>query len=52
MTWVHIATLLARGLPVLATVVGACILAYHGKPGWGWLLFVAVLLNGYDFTLD
>lgn len=33
---------------IVATVIViafACILAYQGKDGWGWFLFVAVLMG-------
>lgn len=30
---------------VLALVIGAAIVAATGHDGWGWMLFVAVLLS-------
>ena len=29
------------------TAAGAVLLAYHGRDGWGWMLFVAVLLHSW-----
>jgi hypothetical protein len=34
-----------RQLPTCIAVGGAIYLAAQGKDGWGWLLFVAVLLS-------
>lgn len=30
-----------RYVVALAAVVGAIFLAWHGKEGWGWLIFIA-----------
>ena len=32
--------------PVIASVVGATLLALNGIAGWGWFLFIALLLAG------
>lgn len=37
--------LLLSNLPSIACVIGAIILGFHGIAGWGWFLFVAVLLQ-------
>jgi hypothetical protein len=34
----------AKWLAILACIGGAIYLMANGKDGWGWLLFVAVLL--------
>lgn len=34
-----------RMLPSVAAIAGATLLALHDKPGWGWMLFVSVLLG-------
>jgi len=36
---------LITNLTSIASAVGAAILAYHDKKGWGWFLLVAVLTN-------
>lgn len=30
----------------IALVAGICFLAYTGKDGWGWLVFILILKNG------
>ncbi len=37
--------LLLANLSSVACVIGAIILALHGIAGWGWFLFLAVLLH-------
>lgn len=37
--------ILVSNLPTLASVCGAIYLASLGKDGWGWLLFVAIVLS-------
>lgn len=32
-------------LPTLAAIAAATWLAFNGKEGWGWFLFVAVLVS-------
>ncbi|MBW2636965.1 MAG: hypothetical protein JRC86_05500 [Deltaproteobacteria bacterium] len=37
------------GLRCFASAValgGAAFLAYHGKEGWGWLIFAGIILGG------
>ena len=29
---------------------GATFLAWHGKEGWGWLIFAAILLGGISVS--
>lgn len=41
-----------RGLGVLAAIVGAVYLANQGKEGWGWMIFLAVLLGSYSLKVD
>ncbi len=36
----------------LVCVSGAVWLLAHDKPGWGWLLFVAVLLGATRVSVD
>ena len=43
----HALILLLVNLPSIACVIGATILAFHGIAGWGWFLFIAVLLQSY-----
>lgn len=33
------------GVVRLACVVGAIFLMYHGKDGWGWLIFLAIMAD-------
>ena len=35
----------AANLGSVACVIAAAVLAYRGTPGWGWFLFVALLLK-------
>lgn len=37
-------TLMAR-LPQLAAVIGAVYLASQGQEGWGWLIFLALVMD-------
>jgi len=37
-----------RGLSVLAAIGGAVYLAHQGKDGWGWLIFLSVILGSYS----
>lgn len=38
--------ILMRGVACCLSVAGAVYLAYHGKDGWGWLIFLALVLGG------
>lgn len=46
--------LLFRMIALCAAIGGVVYLAYHGKEGWGWLIFVAVLIatTSYKYTPD
>lgn len=39
------ALVILRGIAATAAIVGATFLAYHGKEGWGWLVFVGLVLG-------
>lgn len=41
-----------RGAGTLAAVIGATVLAFHGKEGWGWMIFLAIVLGSYSVKLD
>ena len=36
-------------LMVCSGIAGVVFLAYNDKPGWGWLIFVLVLLSSTSF---
>ncbi len=38
--------ILGRCAAAAVAIGGATFLAYHGKDGWGWLVFVAIILGG------
>lgn len=40
-----IAFTLITKLPTLCAIIAAAWLAFNGKEGWGWFLFVAVLVT-------
>lgn len=40
------ATAIAIGIPVTACVGAAVYMAIHGIEGWGWFLFVGLLIAG------
>lgn len=42
------ATIIARGIASAVAFGGATFLAYHGKEGWGWLIFAAILASSYS----
>lgn len=42
-----ISTLLACNIASILCASAAIFLAYHDKFGWGWFLFVAILLHCY-----
>ncbi len=44
------ASVLLRSLCVLAAIAGVVYLAYHQRDGWGWLIFLAVVLGSYSLT--
>lgn len=35
-------------LASVSAIAGAVFLAYHGRDGWGWLIFLAVCLGSYS----
>lgn len=43
-----------RGVATCMAVAGAVWLAYHGKDGWGWMIFLAICLGSvsYKYTSD
>ncbi len=45
---------LLRGLSVCLAVAGAAYLAYHQREGWGWFIFMAIVLSiySYKYTKD
>ena len=46
--------LLFKGVALCCAIAAAAFLAYHGKDGWGWLIFLAVILGStsYRYTPD
>jgi len=40
--------LLLSNLPALACVIGAAVLAINQVAGWGWFLFVGLLMTNYS----
>ena len=44
--------LLFKMISICMAIGGAVFLAYHGKEGWGWLIFLAVVLGStsYKYT--
>lgn len=40
-----------KSLAVLAAVLGAIYLAYYEKPGWGWMIFLAIALGSSSVRL-
>lgn len=46
--------LLFKSIALLAAICAAAFLAYHGKDGWGWLIFLAVIIGStsYKYTPD
>jgi hypothetical protein len=46
--------LLFKMIAICAAICGTVFLAYHGKDGWGWLIFLAVLIGStsYKYTPD
>jgi hypothetical protein len=41
--------LVVRGIATCLTVAAAAYLAYHGKEGWGWMIFLAICLGSYSY---
>lgn len=42
------ASVICRGIGVLAAIAGAVYLAIEQKAGWGWLIFLAIVLGSYS----
>ena len=42
-----VGSLIACNLASIVCATAALFLAYHGKDGWGWFLFGAILLHCY-----
>ena len=40
----------ARCFASAVALGGAAFLAYHDKPGWGWLIFAALVLGGISVS--
>jgi hypothetical protein len=38
-----------RGVAACLAVVAAAYLAYEGKEGWGWMIFLAICLGSYSY---
>lgn len=43
-------SIVVRALATLACIGGAVYLMFHDKDGWGWLLFVAVIIGSYSLV--
>ena len=41
-----------KSLVALSAVIGAIYLAYHGKDGWGWMIFLAICLGSGSVHLN
>lgn len=39
---------IGKSIATLAAIAGAVYLANAGKDGWGWFIFLAVVLGGYS----
>lgn len=46
--------LLFKAVAVCVAIAAAAFLAYYGKEGWGWMIFLAVVLGStsYKYTPD
>lgn len=42
------AVIIGKSIATLAAIAGAVYLANTGKDGWGWLIFLAVVLGGFS----
>ena len=43
-----LAAIIGRSIAMLAAVAGSVWLAYAGKDGWGWLIFLAIAFGSYS----
>lgn len=41
-----------RCICIFAAIVGAVYLAYNEKSGWGWMIFLAVILGAYSYKYE
>jgi len=46
--------LVLRTVATIVAIVAASYLAYHGKDGWGWMIFLAICIGSmsYKYTND
>ena len=44
--------IIGRSLSCITAIGGAIWLAHADKPGWGWLIFLALILGCYSFTTN
>lgn len=45
-----LAIIVARSIASIAAICGAIFLAWHGKEGWGWLIFIALWLGAINVS--
>ena len=43
--WHEMETKRWKKIAIIACVAGVVFLAYHGRDGWGWLIFLALCLT-------
>lgn len=43
---------IGRCLVAMVALGGAAFLAYHDKPGWGWLILAGVLIGAIGVTTN
>ncbi len=43
-----LAAIIGRSIAMLAAIAGSVFLAYVRKDGWGWLIFLAVVLGSFS----
>lgn len=41
-------SIISKGLATLAAIAGAVYLADNSKSGWGWLIFLAIVISSYS----
>jgi uncharacterized membrane protein HdeD (DUF308 family) len=46
---IFMAAIIARGLAAITALCGAVYLASNGNDGWGWMIFVGLLLGDISF---
>jgi hypothetical protein len=47
-----ITSIICRALATISAIGGSIFLAYHGKEGWGWLMFVAICIGCHSLHHD